>query len=326
MAEEVARFLKRNDQDVIALGQFRAPPQANASAGPVVAKLLREELAQRGVAVKRQAPWGVEGDYGLVDQVDTGGLAARIKGRIVDHHGAEVYSGTWYLGAEPAIMTLFGPTAELPLDKGEVARARALGVSIETPKVTIDTTRVVAGPGSPYALEVYVAQEGQWRLLTPEDEDGLAFVPIRRGEMYAVALINDSPEDAAVTLTIDGLNLFAFSQNKDYSFVIVPKKSRGFIRGWYRTNETSDAFLITEYGRGAVAELGLAPSEIGTITARFAAAWPLDSPPPAEERSLLASRGMGNATGRGPEVQAHFKEVQRRVGVTRATVSVRYTR
>jgi hypothetical protein len=67
-------------------------------------------------------------------------------------------------------------------------------------------------------------------------------------------------------------------------------------------------------------------SNIGTITACFAACWPRDgSPPPDEPAADVASRGA-DATGRGARYQQNYKEVERLFGVIRSTVSVRYTR
>ena len=59
-----------------------------------------------------------------------------------------------------------------------------------------------------------------------KDEDGFAFLKINRDEIYAVKLINDSPHDAAVTLTIDGLSVFAFSENSNYTYWIVRARRR----------------------------------------------------------------------------------------------------
>ena len=50
-------------------------------------------------------------------------------------------------------------------------------------------------------------------------------------------MINDSDTDAAVTLTIDGLNMFAFSENLDYRYVIVRRRVKVVIRGWHVTNQ-----------------------------------------------------------------------------------------
>src|SRR5581483_3422812 len=125
----------------------------------------------------------------------------------------------------------------------------------------------------------------------------------------------------------DGLNLFAFAENQDYEYLIVPKKSQGMIVGWPVTTERSDSFQVTSYARSAVA--GLLPpdsSNIGTITATFAAAWPKAAKPPSDERaSRLALRGA-DATGRGPSVESRYRIVERVTGAVRSSVSIRYAK
>jgi hypothetical protein len=63
------------------------------------------------------------------------------------------------------------------------------------------------------------------------------------------------------------------------------------------------------------------------ITATFAAAWPKDQQPPSDEPSNPAEKSRsGDAVGRGTRFQQKFLEVERHIGVVRATVSVRYTK
>ncbi len=325
MADEIVKVLKRSGKTQVAMGDFTSPPQTNASAGSAIKKNLAEALSARGITIKKRTEWGISGRYHLA-QLDDKGLSAQIEGRIEDRGGMEVYSGTWDLGDESAIVTLFGPTTTLPLDKGEQARKRAIRESIESPKASIRDNQITGGDQSPYSLEIAVKSGADRIPLKPIDLEGLAFVPIKRGQEYEITIVNASDEDAAVTVTIDGVNIFAFSENKAYRYVIIPKKKSGVIKGWHRTNAISDAFLITEFAKGAAAEIGQAGNDVGTITATFAAAWPKDAPPPKVEQSMLASRGAGNATARGPEVQATYREVERKVGTPRSVISVRYSR
>ena len=255
------------------------------------------------------------------------GPAAQIKGEIVDDAGKPVFSFSRDIADEGAMASLFGPTVELSPKLSNTARRRVISSHIESPKAHINATRISAGPGQSYGLEISVDSGDGYVPREPEDESGLAFVSIRRGEIYGINVINDSDDDAAVTLTVDGLNIFVFSENPEYRFFIVPKKSRALIKGWHRTNSVSDAFQVTEYSKSAVAQFLPRPSDIGMITASFAAAWPKAIEPPMDERrAMFAMRGEADATGRGPEVRAKYKEVERKVGVTRAAISVRYKR
>ena len=53
--------------------------------------------------------------------------------------------------------------------------------------------------------------------------EGLPFVEISRDEIYEIRLINNSPLEAAVQITIDGLSTFAFSEvrHQDVDGIVV---------------------------------------------------------------------------------------------------------
>ncbi len=201
--------------------------------------------------------------------------------------------------------------------------------SYESPRPAVVGTIIRPRPDSPYAIEILVKREdGRYAPRTPRDEDGLAFVPLSRGEVYAVRLTNRSAYDAAVTLTIDGLSIFAFSDRKGDPRVIVPPRKSVTIVGWHRTDQVSDEFLITSYAKGAAAELNTSAADVGMITATFAAAWTDKRPPdePSTAGGLADGADLGDATGKGKQVESKFKRVDREIGTMRAAVSVRYTR
>lgn len=127
--------------------------------------------------------------------------------------------------------------------------------------------------------------------------------------------------------------MFAFAENVPTdtlpdSQVIVELKNTVLIRGWYRNNDESEEFLVTDYAKSAAAELKQSGANIGTITAVFSAAWPKDGKPPADEpkTSGAASRSAEAATGRGKRFEEKYTEVESNVGVVRAVISVRYNR
>lgn len=118
----------------------------------------------------------------------------------------------------------------------------------------------------------------------------------------------------AIRLTIDGLNIFTFS---DIRFKDGPKKGDPLhqvylikphaaiaIKGWHRTYESSESFVVTEYAKTAAASLD-SKANLGTITAAFAAAWPEGQPPPADEPPKKKSTTNGDGTGFGPAASKH---------------------
>src|SRR5690606_33261941 len=87
------------------------------------------------------------------------------------------------------------------------------------------------------------------------EEEGLAFCAIGRSEIYAIRVYNNSPHDASLTLTIDGLSVFAFSEFTNYTHYIIPAGGKPVdILGWHRTNEKSDAFKVVAFADSEVAK------------------------------------------------------------------------
>src|SRR5262249_34174498 len=158
-------------------------------------------------------------------------LAVRIKGTVTDRSGQVLFTFSRGVFSEAVVAALFGTTAKLPADLPPAERNAELEKRLDKPKVHIEGSRVSAAADSPYAVEILAAPQpgGKYQPRTATVQDGLAFVPLRRGEVFGVRLINKSPHDAAVTLTIDGLSLYAFSDVKDpktgrprFSKVVVP--------------------------------------------------------------------------------------------------------
>jgi len=335
IAKGIGEALKGLGHDTIAVGEFTGPAQLATSSGPVIAKTLIEELPKNGVAVKRVATVGVKGEFEDVKDKQSGLLAARIKGTVTDRTGQVLFTFSRGVFGDNVVAALFGTTAKLPPDLPPKDRNAELEKSLDKPKVHVQGARVSAAADSPYAVEILAAPQpgGRYAARPATLQDGLAFVPLRRGEVFGVKLINKSPHDAAVTLTIDGLNLYAFSDLKNpktggpkFSVVVIGAGQEVLLRGWHRTHEVSEEFVITDYAKSAAAELrSTAPT--GVITATFAAAWPKDKSPPADEpKNPAGNSRSADAVGRGARVQQKYVEVERHIGVVRATVSVRYSK
>ncbi len=330
-AKKIAEVVKSQGGDAIAVGEFTGPRRLRASTGPGIAEILAEELKKVGIKVSDDPNvLEVKGDFLDIEDKQSEQLAALLKIRVLDRSGKVVFEGERGIFGDETLASLFGLTAQLPPNAGTQARTQKLRESIEQPHTYLANTRIAASPDSPFAIEILVKSADKFVPRPGSDDNGRAFVPIKRHEIYAIRLINDSSHEVAVHLTIDGLNMFSFSALRDkktdqprYTHVLVPPRSSGTILGWHRTNEKSDSFLVTEYAKSAAAELVVhSSSKIGTITACFAAAWPKGGQPPADEPPTRSA----DATGRGPEVRAKYTEVERVFGVVRASVSVRYTK
>jgi hypothetical protein len=323
----IKQFLDAEGETAVALNQFTAPARlaANASAG--IRKTLEGELKKREILVKNSARLEVNGDYREAEDPNHKKTVVRINGRVVDQNTGQLL-GEYSVDVDnlTSIAGLIGATMTVPIDPLPTERERAIRDGIQRPTAHVASTRISASPESPFAVEILVGSSrgGELRPRLAKVADGQAYMNIRTSERYAIKLINDAPFDVAATLTIDGLSLFAFSGNPEYSYVIVPPRSSGLITGWHRTNKEAEEFVVTDYPKSAAATRSLTPStEIGVITACFAAAWRASSNPPPDEG--MEGRSI-SATGRGPITSTDFVEVERRTGKLRAAISVRYTK
>jgi hypothetical protein len=326
-AGRIKELLDAERESAIALNQFNAPARLAANSSSGIRKALEEGLKKHSVQIKKTARLEINGEYRELDDPAQKKTVVRILGRIVDQDsGRPVSECEVKVDNLTSIAALIGATMELPPNPIPEDRERAIRDGIRKPTAHVATTRISAGPRSPFAIEIHAgpAHAKELRPRAPSVEDGQAFMNIGADERYEIVVINDASFDVAVTLTIDGLSLFAFSDNKDYSYVIVPQRSRGLISGWYRSNDEAEQFVVTDYVKSAAASKSLTPSpDLGVITACFAAAWPVNGNPPPDEG--MEGRAV-TGTGRGPLTRTNFLEVERRTGRLRSSISVRYTK
>ncbi len=334
LAKEVQKEAEKYGNS-ITLGEFTGPRELASSGGPGIAQALKAELEKLGVTVTRSAQVAVKGEYRVATDDRSNKTALAVLARVTDRTGKEL------LELHPravfdlaTIAAVTGVTMVAPVDTSQPKREEAVDRALATIQRPFKKgTLLAASENSPYAIEVLVGPRPDGGTLDLNDyrpravsidRDNLAFVTIRRGEVYAVRVINNSKFDAAMTLTIDGLNMFAFSDNKAYEFAIVAAGSSGVIMGWHRNNELSDAFQVSEYSKSAVFQRMPSSSSIGTIHVSFKAAWPADSAPPEDE--FPPGARDANATARGAELKAKYTEVVRAYGKLREAVSVRYNK
>ena len=288
----------------------------------------------------------IKGEYKLVeDTANNNGLhAVAIESVIVNRKGEEVVGlgqlkprGVYGDAAKAVIL---GLTYDVPPADDDKARDQKVKESYENPKAYLDKlgkTRIKAGD-SPYAIEILVKEGDKFVPRAAVEKDGLAFVELKKDEVYRVRVINDSDYEAAVALSIDGLNMFQFSELRDpkdkdkplYDRMLISKKGSYDIPGWHRNNgkNGSDEFLVTKYADSEAARLYANSANIGTITVTFAAAWPKDGTPPPDEPKNPSkfSRSADLGTKRGAQTGEGYTEQVREFGVIRAAVSVRYSK
>jgi len=329
MAKKIQVVLRGRSEEVVALMPFRCTNDVPASSGPGICEQMRLELHQVGIRVETSARLKIKGTYEGAIEEKTSRLMLSLKVQVVDERDVTIINLNRSAYGEEVVLSALAPTLMLPLDADEKGREDAVIKVFDKATVHITDNRVKPAAECPYGVEVWVKEGREYRPRMPRDEKGLAYVPLKRDDIYAVRLVNDSDHEAAVTLAIDGLHTLSFSEIKERNtgrpvlmpFLIPPKKAV-LIKGWVINLKRSDEFLVTGYAQSAVKELNSDPDKVGTISVSFAAAWPKSSRPPADEPKGKS----GDFTGRGAPVETPFQSEERKIGITRAVVSIRYTR
>jgi hypothetical protein len=333
---ELAEAAKKVAQAVgdrpVTVGEFSGPQRLQSSAGPGIAKALSDALKKQKVKVENNAALTVEGDFSDFNDDQSGRLAVRLNVRIKNNRGKVALEFARAIFPKDAndttIQDLLGVSTSAPANASAEQRDDLIRASLKDPKATIDGTRVMARRNRPFAVEVLVKSGDDYVAKKPEEKvQGRAFVSLDRKDVYAVRLINTSKFDAAVTLNVDGLNVFSFSEVKDetgdpkVTRIIVPTNSQVTIKGWYLTNGKTASFEVTDLPKSAGGALK-SSSAVGTITASFAVAVAKGDKLPSDEPKARAADP--SATGLGTEVGLNYRETERVFGVVRDTISVRY--
>jgi len=331
-AKDVQKYLLAQNVRIVDVDRPPFTGSGNCTIEPRLRMTLVQELERLQIDIDKKARFLIRGQYKGLDLTDTKRLGVELTPELYDRQRdrtAFTSKAKLITDSNEVIQTL-GLTGALPPAGTEEERQEKIRKMPGSQKVHLASHAVLAEAGSPYGVEILVKKgEDAYESRPPTEQDGDAFVTIDKGKVYAIRLINKADHEAAVTLTIDGLNVFSLSRlwEKDggttavsYPTWMVPAGQSIVVHGWpLNVNEAAE-FKVTSYGESAVAELGGDAKKAGVITALFAAAWPKGVRPPAGEG------GKSVATGRGAEIDSPFKPLERNVGRVRAFVSIRYTR
>jgi hypothetical protein len=339
VAEDCARWLKGRRQVAVVVRVSGPATDTTVSSAPGVRVVLTEELRSRQIEVKDRADIAIRIGFQGVSVPDPRDrsrvrLQAELTIAFVDARENAIDGFPRRIDNEEAVRIILGLSNDRQGDHTAVGD-KATVVSFFQPRAHLDGTAILAGDKSPFAVELLA----DGKAVQPRDRDGSAFAPIAREQEYSIRLINRSNQEMGVRLSIDGLNVFHFSELRQpatlpggkpnprkgepqYDLILVPAKGEVIVPGWHRTNSKALAFKVLEYGQTAASQFGKDDAPVGTITATFAAVWEKD--PPADEPPL--ARGVGDdGTGFGRPKEIDAKPVQRSIGAVRASVSVRYT-
>ena len=335
LARDIKAELEARSETRMNLGAFSGPSQAT-NGGPGLAQKLTKLLEVHKIAVGATgAKLTLKAEFSQDDFTPAGAtktlVALKVEAKLVDPRGKAVKGFDVLVTDEQTILESFGAAVELPPTpsatpnfKRDPHIRRALD---DPPAPKIDGGEAKSPQGA-FGLAVVVA--GQVRAAQPEGPH--AFVQLARGEQYAVRLSNHSERDVVADLSIDGVNVFEFSELKDaagrpkFRTYLVPAGKSLDIPGWHKDLATAFRFEVGGYADSAAARLAKAAdsSDIGQITAVFRAAWPKGTQPPAGEG--VPHDAEGNATKLGPPTEFNTKAVELEFGNVCGSACVRYAK
>ncbi|TWU05860.1 hypothetical protein Pla52n_15750 [Stieleria varia] len=331
MATEIGQFLDEEGLPKhMIVGDFTGTPKLKASGGIEISRAIVEQLEAAGIKVSDDGPLQLMGKFKLKEakqhlQDDFESLALEIEALILDSEDEELAELPISVFGSIALQ-LAGQTVDVPPKASEKQRQETLIHQVDHPPTKIDNVKTKPSPTSPFSMEIFVLKGNQMSPCKPElDSQSRSFVQLNKGDEYIVRLTNDASFEAAVTLTIDGVNMFVDAQDapKDSRLIIYPG-THVDIPGWYFTKTHSKAFEIGGYEESVAKRVGNSTG-VGMITAAFSASWDPKGPRPSDEPGGK-SKSINKATKQGRDLDKNYVQLDREFGQIRSIITVRYDR
>lgn len=341
MSEEIAKYVtsERETQNRIMVGAFSGP--GTSSAGPRISKGIKEylestEVNGTKVSIVQLGGYSVTGDYASGQR--SGKFIVRIDAKIKDAQGNNVHqlTGRVVTSLEDGLKIMgttvnvsqaddndAPPEAGDPKDDSEKPElddakvAEKIKNRLDHPSIHHSENVLFASKSSPYGIEVLAKKGEGYEPITPDAgtlATGFGLVDLEADQAFAVRLHNKTGRRVGVALTMDGINIFAFSKNRPWRDLgkLVVRPGEAIIKGWHEEGDVSREFVITKYGDSAAARFG-ATEGVGTLTATF--------------YELVGARAVGDfGVGFGDKTNMKYKSVPTAFGKVISTVSVKYLR
>jgi hypothetical protein len=358
-ANRTIAFLTDQEQDKVTVGSITGTGKGSIPGGPGIAVRLTKALEQvKPNITSDTAVWTIEGRmlFGDPKRVKTNPLEANnasTKDLSLTIFFTLINQSTQAKIEDQVVITkltqtpFFVATTFETSPQADIKESRKDFVDSLTKAPFIDPqqpSHIRARATSPYALELRTKSIGaETEMAIPvkatiETRPGIiamqiqpfAIAPIAKNQEYEIAVYNDSAEEIAVAITVDGIDVFSFSQDVNletkkslYTHFVIAPKSNFVLPGWHQTVDSNRddnflAFLVTEYGKGARSSLfpqQAADGTVGAVTVAIS-----KTVPPGGAKSARAETAFGRP------VKKDQKPVVRIIEPPHAFISVRYDR
>jgi hypothetical protein len=253
VAKQIKDWLAQERIDAVSVGAYTGSSRLASSSGPVIQKLLGDELRKLGVAVKTPANYEVKGDYlDMVDETTAEKLTGvKVVSRIYDRQGNDLIKFTRLVHGNKDLIEMSGVTADLGPQGDQEGRNHKIAEAISKPQCHVDGANVTAHAACPYSVALTVKEGGVYQPRNAQVVDGRAFVNLNKGDVFAVKITNNSPYDAAVSIHLDGVNMFALSKartkdGKPFQYMILSPGKSYEVKGWHVDLTQMDEFKVTD--------------------------------------------------------------------------------
>jgi len=222
--------------------------------------------------------------------------------------------------ATPATGTPATAAAAAPVTPKEKA-AEAIRQDASNPQITITDAGTVArpAPGSKFGVSIVTRNGGQTTKLPITTVDGLAIAQLTMDQEFSLSIVNESETDVGASISVDGVNMFVFSENPAYKTLgkiwIGPEGGR--IDGWYHNDHRSRSFQMGRYDESVAASVGVTEG-VGGITVTF-----YGTPSGSQARPRTAIRPDVGIKA-GSFVDSNYSTKSDHFGELIAAVTVRY--
>ena len=331
MAKEIKTFLEEEKlPSKVIVGDFSGVPKLKASGGVEISRSIKSQLEAAGITVNDDADTQIMGKFKLVEkrqhpQDEFDSLALEILALVLDGNGNELAELPISVFGSVVLQISGASGVDIPQTMPEKQRQERMREQVKNPPTSTDQGKTKPTATSPFGIEILVVKGNQLEKRPATlDQQKRANVDLHQGEEYVVRLHNTANFEAAVTLTIDGVDMFvdATDAPRNSRIIVAPGKYAD-VPGWYISKTSTKAFQIGGYEQSVAKRVGNSTG-IGTITAAFRASWDPNGKRPDDEPAG-APKG-GKATTQGRDLAKNYELVTRDFGDVRALVSVRYDR
>ncbi|MEM6691932.1 MAG: hypothetical protein AAF664_21060 [Planctomycetota bacterium] len=347
-ARKIASVMQEQGHHHLALGEFTSLEGTPDSYGPGLRVELSNAFAEVAIAEEQETPvsvikqsiYRVSGTYQVMDDPEDAlapesGVPQMLVLKIdlmLRERGEDLFPVTLFVDRVRDIARVSGTSGLFRLEDDARELHRQIRVKRAKPTFIVDGTKIRSSSESDVAVEILTrsalaGDSVESKPRTVLTEGGTPTVPVAVGEVYEVRIHNLSDDEIAVSMSVDGIDQFTFSEDRDsatgrprLTHWLIGANRTFTIKGWHRTSDDSRSdnllrFLVTKYGDGASQFVPQVDrSRVGFLQL-------------AISKSHLSGRGTrgDSETGFGPPVEQKQTVVRRQIDPPHEFLTVRYT-